>query len=119
MKNRKSKNILLVGLGNLGSNYIRAIKSLSYKINLYIHDKNFKALNKNYDYPKNINLIKIRNIKNFKKKNYLIPKYDKATLIEEANLFCDWYIKKNLPKFKRDKFIKKFKGRYSSWENCF
>ncbi len=65
MKNRKSKNILLVGLGNLGSNYIRAIKSLSYRTNLYIHDKNFKALDKNYDYPKNINLIKIRNIKNF------------------------------------------------------
>jgi len=56
-----------------------------------------------------IQSIKIRNIKNFKKKNYLIPKYDKATLIEEANLFCDWYIKKNLPKLKREKFIKKFK----------
>ena len=30
-------------------------------------------------------------------------------MIKETNLFCDWYIKKNFSKFKRDKFSKEFK----------
>ena len=55
-----------------------------------------------------IQLIKDRNVFNFKKKNYKIPKYSKKILIEEANLFCDWYVKKNLPKAIRSKFTKKY-----------
>jgi len=46
-------------------------------------------------------LIKSRKIKNFKNKNYIIPKYDKKILIEEANLFCEWYAKKHLSKKKK------------------
>tara|TARA_B100000579_G_scaffold385269_1_gene356259 strand:+ start:1457 stop:2404 length:948 start_codon:yes stop_codon:yes gene_type:complete len=53
--------------------------------------------------------IKDRKIKNFKKKNYTIPKYRKEILIKEANLFCDWYAKKNLSKSNKNKFSKKFK----------
>ena len=53
--------------------------------------------------------IKNRKIKNFKNKNYIIPKYDKKILMNEANLFCDWYVKKNLPKSIKDKFSKEFK----------
>ena len=53
--------------------------------------------------------IKDRKIKNFKKKNYTIPKYHKEILIKEANLFCDWYAKKNLSKSNKNKFSKKFK----------
>ena len=30
-------------------------------------------------------------------------------MIKEAYLFCDWYLKKNLPKNDRTKFSKKFK----------
>lgn len=56
-----------------------------------------------------IQLIKDRNIKNFKNKNYKIPNYDKEILIKEANLFCDWYVKNNLTKNKRIKFVKKYK----------
>ena len=56
-----------------------------------------------------IQLIKNRNIKNFKKKKYIIPKYDKKIIIKEANLFCEWYVKNNLSKNNRNKFIKKFK----------
>ena len=75
----------------------------------------FKVLNK-----KNVNkfsyfkkIIKLLNqiqiiqdirVKNFKKKFYTIPKYDNKILIKEANLFCDWYTKKNLLKTKRKKF---------------
>ena len=56
-----------------------------------------------------IQLIKNRKIKNFKKKDYIVPKYDKKILIKEANLFCDWYVKNNLRKLKKDKFSKEFK----------
>ena len=54
-------------------------------------------------------LIKSRKIKNFKNKNYIIPKYDKKILLEEANLFCEWYAKKHLSKKKINKFSKEFK----------
>ena len=55
-----------------------------------------------------IQLIKDKKIKNFRKKNYVIPKYEKKILIKEASLFCDWYIKKHLTKKNRDKFRRKF-----------
>ena len=53
--------------------------------------------------------IKLRSIKNFKKKTYKIKKYNKKILIKEASLFSDWYIKKILPKKHRNKFTMKFK----------
>ena len=56
-----------------------------------------------------IQLIRSRKIKNFKNKNYEIPKYDKKILIRETNLFCDWYVKKHLSKSTKDKFSKEFK----------
>ena len=56
-----------------------------------------------------IQRIKIKSIKNFKNQSYNIPKYSETILIREANLFCDWYVKNNLPQKKRSKFIKKFK----------
>ena len=56
-----------------------------------------------------IQKIKIRSVKNFKNQIYNVPEYSKKILIREANLFCDWYIKNNLPKKKRRRFIKKFK----------
>jgi len=56
-----------------------------------------------------IQRIKIKSIKNFKNQIYNVPKYSETILIREANLFCDWYVKNNLPQKKRSKFIKKFK----------
>ena len=53
--------------------------------------------------------IKDKSIKNFKKKNYTVPLYDKEMIIKEANIFCDWYVKKNFPKQNRKKFIKEYK----------
>ena len=64
--------------------------------------KVIKLLNK-------IQLIKDTKVKNFKKKIYTIPKYNNQILINEANLFCDWYVKKNLSKNRKIKFSKKFK----------
>jgi N-acetylmuramate 1-kinase len=57
-----------------------------------------------------IQKIKDRSVKNFKNQKYTIPKYTKEILIKEANLFCDWYVKKNLQNNKKNKFIKKFKN---------
>jgi hypothetical protein len=56
-----------------------------------------------------IQLIKDTKIKNFKKANYVIPKYDSNILIKEANLFCDWYAKKKLSKKNIKIFARKFK----------
>ena len=56
-----------------------------------------------------IQSIKLRSIKNFKKNFFFVPKYDKKILVKEANLFCDWYVKKNLSKSNANKFTKKFK----------
>ena len=56
-----------------------------------------------------IQSIKSRKVKNFRNRNYSIPKYKKNILINEANLFCDWYVKKNLSKFKGKKFSKNFR----------
>ena len=53
--------------------------------------------------------IKDRKIRSFKNKNYIISKYENKILIKEANLFCDWYIKKNLPQNNQNKFSKQFK----------
>ena len=69
---------------------------------LFYFKKIIELLNK-------IQLIKNRNIKNFKKKNFTIPKYDKEILIKETNLFSNWYVKKKLSKNNRAKFIKNFK----------
>tara|TARA_Y200000002_G_scaffold382685_1_gene400741 strand:- start:1381 stop:2328 length:948 start_codon:yes stop_codon:yes gene_type:complete len=55
-----------------------------------------------------IQQIKDTKVKNFKKRTYKVPKYSKKILIKEANLFCDWYIKKNLSKTNRKKFSKEF-----------
>ena len=56
-----------------------------------------------------IQSIKNKGIKDFKKKKYIIPKYDKLILLKEAQLFCDWYTKKKLIKKNRDEFNKNFK----------
>ena len=58
---------------------------------------------------KQIQSIKDKSIENFKNKKYKIPIYKRKILIQEANLFYDWYVKKNLPKNKSQKFAKDFK----------
>ena len=75
-------------------------KKNSNKLNYF--KKVIKLLNR-------IQLIKDTKVRNFKKKIYTIPKYNNQILIKEANLFCDWYIKKKIPKTKRKKFSKEFK----------
>ena len=56
-----------------------------------------------------IQSIKNKKVKNFKNRNYIIPKYDRKILTEEAKLFCDWYSKMHLSKKSNNKFTKEFK----------
>jgi N-acetylmuramate 1-kinase len=74
----------------------------------------FKVLKKNsnqlHEYKKTVNLlhriqlIKETKIKNFKNKNYNIPQYNNDILFKEAQLFCNWYVKKKISKHKKTSF---------------
>ena len=72
------------------------------KNKLFYFKKIIQVLNK-------IQRIKNKKIKNFNGKYYLVPKYSKRILFEEANLFCEWYVKRNLPKRNYIKFTNQFK----------
>ena len=109
----KKNNILAPQLynENYNKNYIEIedfgndtiFKILKKKNNkLFYFKKIIKLLEK-------IQLIKDRKIRNFKKNLYIIPKYEKKILVQETNLFCDWYVKINLQKKSRNQFERKFK----------
>ncbi len=87
---------------DFGNNTILNILQKKKNNNLIYFKKIIQTLNK-------IQSIKNKSIKNFKKKNYTIPKYNSKILLEEADLFCDWYIKENLSKNSRNRFVKNFK----------
>ena len=53
--------------------------------------------------------IKLRKIKNFKKKFYKIPNYSKKLIFREANLFLDWYVPHIINKNKRSKIRNELK----------
>ena len=128
-KKEKFKNLLVYDAINRILNKNKILAPNLYKENYsknYIEIQDFgnetifnklnKKKNNKFSYFKKIiNLlnkiqsIKNKKIKNFKNKSYTIPKYDKKILIKESNLFCDWYVKKNLSKSRKDKFSKEFK----------
>ena len=56
-----------------------------------------------------VQLIKDRKVYTFENKKYLIPKYNKRILIQEANLFCNWYVKSKFSKIESKKFSKEFR----------
>ena len=127
-KENKTKNLLVYDAINkiLNKNNILAPALYSEKYNLsyleiqdFGNDTVFKILkrkkNNKFSYFKKIvdlllkiQSIKNRQVKNFQNKNYIIPKYNEKILINEAKLFCDWYVKKKLSKSNRNRFIKKF-----------
>ncbi len=127
-KENKTKNLLVYDAINkiLNKNSILAPSLYSDKYDLgYLEIQDFgndtvfkilkrKKTNKFSYFKKIVDLllkiqsIKNRQVKNFKNKNYIIPKYNEKILINEAQLFCDWYVKKKLSKSNRNRFIKKF-----------
>ena len=127
-KENKTKNLLVYDAINkiLNKNSILAPSLYSEKYNLgYLEIQDFgndtvfkilkrKKTNKFSYFKKIVNLllkiqsIENRQVKNFQNKNYKIPEYNQKILINEAQLFCDWYVKKKLSKSNRNRFIKKF-----------
>lgn len=67
----KPKNILVVGLGTVGSNYVKAISSLSIRINLYMYDKDINKFNRKFKNTSKIKFYRILNIEKFNKKLHL------------------------------------------------
>ena len=96
---------------NYKKNYIEiqdfGNKTIFNELNKKKGDK-FNQFKKIIDLLIQIQSIKNRKIKTFKNKSYSIPKYDKKNLIKEANLFCDWYVRKNFKKTNLNKFSKEF-----------
>ena len=86
---------------DFGNNTVFKILIKNKNKKLFYFNKIIKLLNQ-------IQSIKDRKVKNFQKKIYLIPEYKEKILIEEANLFCKWYVKKNKKEFTRkfNKIIK-------------
>ena len=80
-----------------------------YKILKKKKVKKFFYFKKAIELLNKIQVIKNRKIKNFKKNNYVISKYNKEIIIKEANLFCNWYLNKRLLKNEKINFIKNFK----------
>ena len=127
-KKDKNKNLLIYDSINKILNKNKILAPLMYKENykksfIEIEDfgdktiyKLLKKTNSKFNYfkkviklLKQIQSIKDKSIENFKNKKYKIPIYKRKILIQEANLFYDWYVKKNLPKNKSQKFAKDFK----------
>ena len=127
-KKEKFKNLIIYEAINriLNKNKILAPKLFNKNYNKnYIEIQDFgdhtifkilkkKNVNKLLYFKKIINLlcrmqlVKSRNITNFKNKIYYIPKYDGKILINEANLFSKWYAEQNLKSSKKKTFSKKF-----------
>ena len=127
-KKEKFKNLLVYDAINkiLNKNKILApiLYSENYKKN-FIEVEDFgnktisqilvKSKNRFFYFKKVIKLlkqiqsIKDKTVKNFKNKNYKIPNYEKRELVKEANLFCKWYVKRELSRKEGDKFSKRYK----------
>ena len=127
-KKDKNKNLLIYDSINKILNKNKILAPLMYKENykksfIEIEDfgdktiyKLLKKTKSKFNYfkkviklLKQIQSIKDKSIENFKNKKYKIPIYKRKILIQEANLFYDWYVKKNLPKNKSRKFAKDFR----------
>ncbi len=127
-KKEKVKNLLVYDAINklLISNRLSAPKLINQKYSKnYIEVTDFgkktvlneikKRDNKLSFYKKVINIlnnlqkIKKFKIKNFQNINYQLPYYNEKILFNEAKLFCDWYVPKNISgrKNKFNKILKK------------
>ena len=126
-KKEKTKNLLIYDAINkvLIKNKVLAPKLLNEKYNRnFIEIQDFgnqrifdvlrKSNNKFLYFKKIIKVlnqiqkIRSKNIKNFKDQKYTIPKYSKKMLLDETNLFCDWYLDKKLSKKNIASFRKRF-----------
>ena len=74
-----------------------------------------KTTNKKNYYKKILNLlskikkIKIKNQKTFLKTNFKVPNYTSKMLLDESNLFIDWYLQKHFKRKKKISLAKQLK----------
>ncbi len=91
-----------IEIQDFGDETIFKILNKKKRNKLFYFKKIIKVLNQ-------IQKISDKKIKNFKNKNYILPKYKRKILVEEANLFCKWYVKNCLPKERKAFVIKRLK----------
>ena len=94
-----SKNF--IEIEDFGNQTIFDFLKKNNKNKLLIFKKIIYLLNK-------IQLIKDKKVINFKKQNYVIPKYSSQILFEEAKLFFNWYVTKKISKANQLKFKKNY-----------
>jgi Predicted phosphotransferase related to Ser/Thr protein kinases len=99
IKENYSQNF--IEIQDFGNQTIFQILKKGNKNKLSIFKKIINLLNK-------IQLIKNKNIINFKKQNYKIPKYTSRILFKEAKLFSEWYAPQKLPGNKKFKFSREY-----------
>ena len=87
-QNYKSNQIQIEDFGNI--TLYKKLKKINKKKLVY-YKKIIKLLN-------SIQKIKTRKIKTFLGSNYMVPKYSKKILLDEARLFLDWYVPKKIKK---------------------
>jgi len=98
--NNYNKNY--IEIEDLGDNSIyKILKKKKNKLKIYLNIiKTLKLMQK----------INFKSIKTFKRKKYIIPRYTKNKLLNEAKLFLEWY----LPKVLKKKKIKKAKNQINN-----
>ena len=87
-QNYKSNQIQIEDFGNI--TLYKKLKKIKKKKLVY-YKKIIKLLN-------SIQKIKTRKIKTFLGSNYMVPKYSKKILLDEAKLFLEWYMPANIKK---------------------
>ena len=95
-QNYRSKYIQIEDFGNITA-YQELKKNNKKKLSYY--KKIIKLLN-------SLQKIKTKKIKTFLGSSYIVPKYSKKILLNEAKLFLDWYIPKKIKK-KNQNLLKK------------
>ena len=94
-----SKNF--IEIEDFGNKTILKFLKGGNKSKLSIFKKIISLLNK-------IQLIKDKRVINFKKQNYVVPKYVPKILFEEAKLFSKWYVPQKIAKSNQSKFKKDY-----------
>ena len=98
--------MILEDLGN--KSLYKVIKKKKNKVSIYLDI--LKIL-------ENLQKIKKKKIKSFRNEIYQIPIYSKRKILEEANLFTEWYIPKFFKDKKKKHLQKKFKKIFSDLYN--
>ena len=90
-----------IEIQDLGKLTVYQILKKKKSNNLLIMKKAINLLN-------DLQLIKDKKIKNFKNQNYKLKNYNSHILLNEAKLFCEWYVPDVLDKKKYKEFNLKF-----------